>query len=49
MEQFLRKYSAIPTKFLKDFFFIAKEDYKETDIVIDFTLIKPYVVIDKYN
>lgn len=49
MEQFLRKYSAIPANFLKDFFFIAKEDYKETDVVINFTLICNWLDVKKEN
>ena len=47
MEIFLIKYSTLPKKFIKDFFFIAKENYIETDIIIDFNLICEWLDVRK--
>lgn len=39
MEQFLVKFSTIPQSFIKDFFMIAKEEYTDNELIIDFTVI----------
>lgn len=39
MEEFLYKFSTLPKKFIKDFFIISKEEYYETDIIINFDII----------
>jgi hypothetical protein len=36
MNTFLKKYSTIPEKFIDDFYVIAKEEYSENQIIIDF-------------
>ncbi len=36
MEKFLCQFSTLPKKFIKDFFIIAKEEYNDTECVIDF-------------
>lgn len=39
MEQFLKQFSTLPSKFIEDFFFIAKEDYDDTQRIINFELV----------
>ena len=36
MENFIKKHATLPSKFIKDFFFITEKAYIETDIAIVF-------------
>lgn len=49
MEEFLRTYSTIPTKFIDDFFIIAEEGYADTDLVIDFDKVCEWLDTRKDN
>ena len=49
MEQFLRQFSTLPTKFIEDFFFIAKEDYDDTQRVINFDLVCIWLNTSKHK
>jgi len=39
MEQFLKKFSNLPIEFIEDFFIIAKENYLDNEIIINFDII----------
>lgn len=39
MENFLKQFSSLPKKFITDFFIIAKEEYTENELVIDFDVV----------
>lgn len=39
MEDFIRKFSTVPTKFINDFFNISKEYYNDNDFNINFDLV----------
>ncbi len=47
MEDFLKKFSSIPHKFITDFYVIAKETYDENQIIIDFDLIAKWLNVQK--
>ncbi len=49
MESFLKKFSTLPQKFINDFFVIAKEEYDESSIVIDFNVVCEWLNIRKDN
>lgn len=43
MEDFLKKFSSIPKKFIDDFYVIAKETYNENEIIIDFDIVTDWL------
>ena len=47
MENFIRKFSSIPTKFIDDFFNIAKENYNKNDFMVNFDLVYDWLDTDK--
>jgi hypothetical protein len=47
MEQFLMQFSTIPHKFVKDFFIIAKEEYTDNEIIINFEIICEWLNVNK--
>lgn len=47
MEDFLRKFSSIPSKFISDFYTIANEDYSENEISIDFVVVCKWLKVRK--
>jgi phage anti-repressor protein len=49
MELFLRKFSTLPKQFIKDFFIIAKEEYSDNEIIIDFNIVCEWLDIRKDN
>ena len=49
MEQFLKKFSNLPIEFIKDFFIIAKEDYFDNEIIIDFDIVVKWLDTRKDN
>jgi phage anti-repressor protein len=49
MNDFLKKYSNIPMNFINDFFNIAKEEYNDHDIIIDFNIIVKWLDVRHDN
>ena len=49
MEHFLKKFSTLPHKFITDFYIIAKEEYNDNDIIIDFDIVTNWLKIRKDN
>lgn len=49
MEDFLQKFSTIPKKFIKDFFIIAKEEYSDNELIIDFDIVSKWLNVRKDN
>ena len=47
MEKFIKKFSTIPHNFISDFFVIAKEEYSDNEIAIDFDLIAKWLNVNK--
>jgi hypothetical protein len=47
MEKFICKFTTIPNKFIKDFYEIAKEDYKENEKVIKFEIVCEWLKVRK--
>ncbi len=47
MEEFLKKFSDIPNKFIEDFYSIAREEYRENDFAIDFDQIVNWLRVRK--
>lgn len=47
MEDFLKKFSTIPQKFITDFYVIAKEQYNENEIIIDFDIVAEWLETQK--
>jgi len=47
MEQFLKQFSTIPHNFIHDFYIIAKEEYTDNELVIDFELICKWLEVNK--
>ena len=45
MEQFLKQFSTIPHNFITDFFIIAKEEYCDNEIIIDFSTVLIHIKI----
>lgn len=41
------KYTTIPENFIKDFFNIAKENYADTDIIINFDIVCKWLEVKK--
>jgi phage anti-repressor protein len=49
METFLKQFSIIPQDFINDFFIIAKEDYLDNEIIIDFNIVSKWLSVRKDN
>jgi len=49
MEDFLKKFSTIPKNFIKDFFIIAKEEYSDNELIIDFDIVCKWLNVRKDN
>lgn len=49
MEEFLKHFSTIPGEFINDFFIIAKEEYLDNEIIIDFDIICKWLKVLKEN
>ena len=49
MEQFLTQFSTIPKEFINDFFMIAKDEYNENDIIIQFDIVCKWLNVIKGN
>ncbi len=49
MEQFLKQFSTIPHDFISDFFIIAKEEYTDNEIIINFDVVCKWLVVLKEN
>lgn len=47
MEQFLKQFSTIPHEFITDFFIIAKEEYMDNEIIIDFSHVTKWLNVRK--
>lgn len=47
MENFLKQFSILPSKFIDDFFIIAKEEYDDSDRIIDFDLVCKWLDVRK--
>ena len=47
MEEFLKKFSDVPNKFIEDFYSIAKEEYRENDFAIDFDQVVNWLNVTK--
>jgi len=47
MEQFLKQFSTIPHNFISDFYIIAKEEYTDNEIIIDFEIVCKWLNIRK--
>jgi phage anti-repressor protein len=49
MEQFLKQFSTLPPDFITDFFIIAKEEYMDNEIIIDFSHVAKWLNVIKEN
>ena len=49
MEQFLKQFSILPHDFITDFFVIAKEEYTDNEIVINFDIVCKWLEVLKEN
>ena len=49
MENFLKQYSIIPEEFINDFFTIAKENYIDNEIIINFNNVCKWLNVLKEN
>lgn len=49
MEEFLNKFSTLPRGFIKDFYSIAKEEYREDELIIDFDVVCKWLKVLKEN
>jgi len=47
MEQFLKQFSTLPHEFISDFFIIAKEEYVDNEIIIDFINVCKWLKVNK--
>jgi phage anti-repressor protein len=47
MENFLKQFSTIPHEFITDFFIIAKEEYYDNEIIIDFDTVSKWLKVNK--
>jgi phage anti-repressor protein len=47
MEEFLKQFSTIPHQFITDFFVIAKEEYSENELVINFEIVYNWLNVRK--
>lgn len=49
MEQFLLKFSTLPKNFVKDFYSIAMEEYRDDELIIDFSAVCKWLNVTKGN
>lgn len=49
MEEFLKKFSGVPNKFIEDFYSIAREEYNENDFAIDFYRVVLWLKVRREN
>jgi phage anti-repressor protein len=49
MEHFLKQFSTIPHDFIKDFYIIAKEEYTDNEIIIEFESVCKWLNVRKDN
>lgn len=49
MDKFLNQFSTLPKKFVNDFYVIAKEEYTDNELIINFELICDWLEIRKDN
>jgi len=49
MEQFLKQFSKIPRNFITDFYIIAKEEYMDDEIIINFDILCKWLNVLKEN
>ena len=49
MESFLKQFSTLPHEFITDFFIIAKEEYTDNEIIINFDIVCKWLDILKKN
>ena len=47
MENFIKQFSTIPHSFITDFFIIAKEEYSDNEIIIDFDNVSKWLKVNK--
>lgn len=47
MENFIKQHSTVPHKFITDFFIIAKEEYSDNEIIIDFKVVAEWLSVRK--
>jgi len=47
MENFLKKYSNVPTEIMTDFFNISNENYRDNEVIIDFSKIVKWLEVRK--
>lgn len=49
MEHFLKQFSTLPHNFITDFYVIAKEEYTDNEIIINFDLVCKWLGVLKEN
>jgi len=49
MESFIKQFSKVPDNFISDFFIIAKEEYSDNEIIIDFEIVVKWLNVLKEN
>jgi hypothetical protein len=47
LENFIKQFSTIPHSFITDFFIIAKEEYSDNEIIIDFDNVSKWLKVNK--
>jgi len=47
MESFIKQFSKVPDNFISDFFIIAKEQYSDNEIIIDFEIVVKWLNVRK--
>jgi phage anti-repressor protein len=47
MESFIKQFSKVPDNFISDFFIIAKEEYSDNEIIIDFEIVVKWLSVRK--
>jgi len=47
MESFIKQFSKVPENFINDFFIIAKEEYSDNEIIIDFEIVVKWLNVRK--
>jgi phage anti-repressor protein len=47
MESFIKQFSKVPHDFITDFFIIAKEEYSDNEIIIDFNIVAKWLNVNK--
>ena len=49
MEEFIKKYTTLPEKFITDFFIISKEEYDKKEWILDFDLVVKWLYYTIYH